>query len=75
MLEKVINILAEVTGLEKSKISAQSGLIADLELNSLDIVNAVMAFEEEFNIEIPDHKIKDFGTVQDIAEYLEHAGL
>ena len=71
MLEKVINILSEFTLLEKEKITKDSGLVNDLGLNSLDVINVVVAFEEEFDIEIPDSKIKELVNVADIVEYLE----
>lgn len=71
MLEKVIDILSEFTMLGKDKMSEQSSLVIDLGLNSLDVINVVVAFEEEFNIEIPDQKIKDLVTVGDITKYLE----
>ncbi|MGN0408317.1 MAG: acyl carrier protein [Bacteroides sp.] len=70
MLEKVIDILSEFTMMEKEKITKESGLINDLGLNSLDVINVVVVFEEEFNIEIPDSKIKELATVGDIVEYL-----
>lgn len=71
MLERVIDILSEFTLLEKEKIAKDSGLVNDLGLNSLDVINVVVAFEEEFDIEIPDSKIKELVTVGDIEEYLE----
>lgn len=71
MLERVIDILAEFTLLEKEKITKDSGLVNDLGLNSLDVINVVVAFEEEFGIEIPDSKIKELVTVGNIVEYLE----
>lgn len=71
MLEKVIDILSEFTMLEKEKITKESSLINDLGLNSLDVINVVVVFEEEFDIEIPDSKIKELVTVEDIKEYLE----
>lgn len=75
MLERVIDILAEFTLLEKDTISEQANLVADLGLNSLDVINLVVAFEEEFDIEIPDQKIKDLVTVEDVVKYLEtHVG-
>lgn len=70
MLERVIDILSEFTLLEKEKIAKDSGLVNDLGLNSLDVINVVVAFEEEFDIEIPDSKIKELVTVGDIEEYL-----
>lgn len=71
MLERVIDILSEFTLLEREKIAKDSGLVNDLGLNSLDVINVVVAFEEEFDIEIPDSKIKELVTVGDIVEYLE----
>lgn len=71
MLERVIDILSEFTLLEKEKIIKDSGLVNDLGLNSLDVINVVVAFEEEFDIEIPDSRIKELVTVGDIVEYLE----
>ena len=46
-------------------------LVNDLGLNSLDVINVVVAFEDEFSIEIPDRAINNFHTVGDIADYLE----
>lgn len=71
MLENVIDILTEFTELEKDKMSRQSNLVIDLGLNSLDVISVVVAFEDEFHIEIPDQKIKDLVTIGDIVEYLE----
>ncbi len=71
MLQKVVEILSEITGIEAKEIKKDSKLIADLELNSLDVVNMVVTFEEKFDIEIPEQKIKDFVTVEDIVQYLE----
>lgn len=70
MLEKVIDILSGFTMLDKEKITKDSSLVNDLGLNSLDVINVVVAFEEEFNIEIPDSNIKKLITVGDIEEYL-----
>ena len=50
MLEKVIDILSEFTMLGKDKMSEQSNLVIDLGLNSLDVINVVVAFEEEFSV-------------------------
>jgi acyl carrier protein len=70
MLDKVIEILSDFTTTDKDKITESSELIADLGLNSLDVVNIVVAFEDEFDIEIPDTKIKDLITVADIVQIL-----
>jgi acyl carrier protein len=70
MLDKVIDILSEFTTLDKENITENSNLTTDLDLNSLDVINLVVAFEDEFNIEIPDHKIKELNTVGDIITYI-----
>jgi acyl carrier protein len=51
MLEKVIKILAEYTEADVSSITEESRLVADLGLSSLDVINVVVAFEDEFGIE------------------------
>ncbi len=71
MTEKVIDILSEFTELEKNKITEKSNLISDLAFSSLDVINAAVAFEDEFQIEIPDACIKNMLTVGDIVEMLE----
>jgi acyl carrier protein len=71
MLEKVKNILSEFTEIDVDHITAESNLVADLGLNSLDVINVVVAFEDEFGVEIPDQKIKDLVTVKDIVAYLQ----
>lgn len=71
MIERVINILADFTTIKNDKITEKSKLTVDLGLSSLDVINVVVAFEDEFDIEIPDQKIKELVTVGDIAEYLD----
>ena len=73
MLEKVIDILSEYTQKDSKEISVQSQLIADLELSSLDVINVVVAFEDEFGIEIHDEEIYEIVTVGDVVEYLKNA--
>lgn len=71
MKEKVINIISSVCEIDKKDIKLDSNLINDLELESLDVVDLVVAFEKEFNIKIDDKDIKQFQTVEDIVKYLE----
>lgn len=71
MIEKVIEILSEFTELKSEDMNQDTRLIADLCLNSLDVVNVVVEFEDEFNIEIPDEKIKELQTIGDIVKFLE----
>lgn len=70
MLEKVIDILKDYTN-AVVEISADSKLIADLGLSSFDVINIVVAFENAFDIEVPDRVIPTFQTVQDIVDYVE----
>lgn len=71
MKEKVIHILTEFTQVPEERITLSSGLTADLGLSSLDVIEVVLAFEEEFGIEIPDDEIWELATAGDIVDYLE----
>ncbi len=71
MFEKVKKILLDFVEGPTEGINLETNLLRDLELNSLDVVNIVVAFEDEFEIEIPDRAIGNFTTVSDIVEYLE----
>lgn len=71
MLEKVKDILRNYTEFPASEIILDTDLIKDLDLNSLDVVNIVVAFEDEFEIEIPDRVISGLTKVEDIVKYLE----
>lgn len=71
MIDKVIEILAEFTEMDTADMNESTGLVNDMGLNSLDVMNVVVAFEDEFDIEIPDRIIKDLQTIGDITEYIE----
>lgn len=71
MLEKVKEILQNYTEMPPSEITLGSDLVNDLDLNSLDVMNIVVAFEDEFEIEIPDRAISGLTKVEDIVKYLE----
>lgn len=70
IMEKISTILKEMMEREIADITEDMELVADLGLSSLDLMDAVVAFEEEFGIEIPDAVIAEFRTVGDIAGYL-----
>ncbi len=70
MFEKVCLILSEFSYLDAKDMRLESEIINDLELNSLEIMEAVVRFEEEFQIEIPDRKISSFRTIEDIVTFL-----
>lgn len=70
MTDKIKEILSEYSGISTNEMSEETKLVSDLGLSSLDVVNIVVAFEDEFNIEIPDSEIKNFHTIKDIISYL-----
>ncbi|MBO6304053.1 MAG: acyl carrier protein [Selenomonadaceae bacterium] len=69
--EKVRDIVVEQLGVEADEVQIESTFIDDLGADSLDIVELIMAFEEEFNIEIPDESAEKIKTVQDVVNYIE----
>lgn len=68
--KKVIEVLADKSCKEQDKIYAGSSLIADLGMDSLDAIETIFEFEEQYGIEIPDDHIRAFKIVQDIVDYL-----
>ncbi|WP_375397291.1 acyl carrier protein [uncultured Sphingomonas sp.] len=73
--DRVINIVVEHLGAERENVTKESSFIEDLDADSLDIVELVMAFEEEFGVEIPDDAAEKITTVQDAITYIdEHKG-
>ena len=71
MLEKFKEIICEYTGNGDIIITNDTVFIADLGLNSFDLVNLAVKVEDEFEIEIPDRAIKDFKTVGDVITFIE----
>ncbi len=69
--DKVKAIVVEHLGVEEDKVVAGASFIDDLGADSLDTVELVMAFEEEFGIEIPDDAAEKITTVQDAVSFIE----
>jgi len=70
---KVKNIIAEQLGVGEDEIKPESNFVEDLGADSLDIVELVMAMEEEFEVEIPDEEAENIKTVGDAIKYInEH---
>lgn len=69
--DKVKQISVEQLGVEEDDVTMESTFIDDLGADSLDIVELIMAFEEEFNIEIPDEIAEKMKAVKDAVEYIE----
>jgi acyl carrier protein len=75
MLEKIRDILVEYVEVPREQITLETGLLTDLGLSSLDVVNIVVAFEDEFDIEIPDRKLAELVTVEDVVKLLGEYGI
>lgn len=71
MLEKIKGILKLYTEVDEEQMTGETELQSDLDLNSLDVMNIVVDFEDAFNIEIPDEDVNDFLKVSDIEDYLK----
>ena len=71
--DKVKAIVVEQLGVDEAEVTIDSTFIDDLGADSLDIVELIMAFEEEFNVEIPDDIAEKIKTVKDTVEYIESA--
>jgi acyl carrier protein len=71
MVEKVKDIIAEELGVEREKLTNEASFMEDLGADSLDTVELVMAFEKEFDIDIPDEEAEKLRTVGDALKYLE----
>ena len=68
--DKVINIIVEELGVERDKVVAEASFMEDLGADSLDTVELVMAFEKEFDVDIPDDEAEKLRTVGDALKYL-----
>ena len=73
MFDKLKEIIADKLSVNEDEITMESTFIDDLGADSLDIVELIMALEEELEMEIPDEDAEGFKTVGDVAEYItEH---
>ncbi|MBC85996.1 MAG: acyl carrier protein [Bdellovibrionaceae bacterium] len=74
METKVHKIIEEQLGVESDRVKPEASFIDDLGADSLDIVELVMAMEEEFDLEIPDEDAEKLRKVQDVLTYLKEKG-
>lgn len=73
MFEKVKSIISEQLSIDNvDSITLDTSLTEDLEADSLDAVEVIMALEDEFGIEIPDEKAEHFKTIGDICKFIEN---
>ena len=70
--EKVQAIIAERLGVDVNQVTAEKSFVKDLGADSLDIVELVMALEENFNIDIPDEEAENITTVQQAISFIEN---
>jgi acyl carrier protein len=71
VFEKVKDIIIEQLGVDEEEIKMEASFIDDLGADSLDIVELIMAIEEEFDLEIPDKEAEKITTVGDAVEYIK----
>ena len=71
IFERLQNIVSNQLGIEKEKIVPEADFTKELGADSLDVVELVMSFEEEFDIEIADNEAGEMATVQDALNYIE----
>jgi acyl carrier protein len=72
--DKIKDIVVDHLGVEASKVTPEASFIDDLGADSLDTVELVMAFEEAFNVEIPEDAAEKIATVKDAIDYIEKQG-
>ncbi len=72
VLEKLKEILAEQLDINKEDLSADTNLIEDLEVDSLDVVEMMMSIEDEFDVEIPETEIENLKTIGDVVDYIQN---
>ena len=70
--ERVKQIIVEQLGVDEAEVTANASFVDDLGADSLDIVELVMAFEEAFELEIPDEDAEKIMTVKDAVEYIDN---
>ena len=71
MLDKIKSIVVDQLGVDEDQVTEDASFIDDLGADSLDTVELIMAFEEEFDVEIPDEDAQKIKTVKDVIEYIE----
>jgi acyl carrier protein len=70
--ERVKSIIVEQLGVDEDEVTMEASFTDDLGADSLDIVELVMAFEEEFGIEIPDEEAEKISNVRDAVDYIQN---
>ena len=71
VFEKVRDIICDQFEVGEDEVTPETVIREDLDADSLDLVDLVMTFEDEFRVEVPDEAVENFRTVGDIVKYLE----
>ena len=72
VFEKITGILAEQLGADENDMTMETNIARDLGADSLDVVELLMAIDDEFGIEIPDEEIDNIKTIGDLLEYIQN---
>lgn len=75
ILAGLAEILEEVAGVDPADVTAEKSFIEDLDVDSLSMVEVVVAAEEKFDVKIPDDDVKTLKTVGDAVSYIQRAGV
>ena len=70
MLDKIKSIVADQLGVDESQVTEDASFVDDLGADSLDTVELIMAFDEEFDVVIPDEDAQKIKTVKDVIDYI-----
>lgn len=71
IFDRVREIISSQLDVEEDSITMDSDILEDFGADSLDLVDLVMSFEDEFGVEVPDDEVEKFHTVGDVVKYLE----
>lgn len=72
VFEKIVKILAEQLDADAEAMTLETKIAEDLGADSLDVVELLMAIEDEFEVEIPDEEIDNIKTIGDVVEYIQN---
>lgn len=75
MLEKMTEIIADQLGVSEDEVTLEASFKEDLDADSLDLFELVMALEEEYDVEIPSDDLAELNTVGDVINYLKDKGV
>lgn len=71
IFNKVRAIICEQLDIDEDKVTMESNILEDFEADSLDVIDLIMSFEDEFEISVPDEEIEGLKIVKDVVKYIE----